>query len=44
VFDAAAQPKEWYVIQGADHNNTYQIGGGGYFRRLIEFIRKALTG
>ncbi|TKS60642.1 MAG: peptidase [Nitrospira sp.] len=43
VFDAATPPKEWYVIQGADHNNTYQVGGGAYFRRLAEFIRKALT-
>ena len=42
VFDAAKPPKEWYVIKGADHNNTYQVGGGPYFRRLAEFIRKAL--
>jgi fermentation-respiration switch protein FrsA (DUF1100 family) len=42
VFDAAPSPKEWYVIQGADHNNTYQIGGVAYFRRLGEFIRQAL--
>jgi hypothetical protein len=43
VFDAAKPPKEWYVIQGADHNNTYQVGGAAYFRRLTEFIRRALT-
>jgi fermentation-respiration switch protein FrsA (DUF1100 family) len=43
VFDAAKTPKEWYVIQGADHNNTYVMGGGAYFRRLAEFIRKALA-
>ncbi|HEU5093322.1 MAG TPA: alpha/beta hydrolase, partial [Nitrospira sp.] len=43
VFDAAKPPKEWYVIQGADHNNTYVMGGGAYFRRLAEFIRKALA-
>ena len=43
VFDAAKSPKEWYVIQGADHNNTYVVGGGSYFRRLGEFIRKALA-
>jgi hypothetical protein len=36
-------PKDWYVIPGADHNNTYEVGGGAYFRRLGEFIRKALT-
>lgn len=43
VFDAANAPKEWYVIQGADHNNTYVVGGGGYFRRIAEFIKKALA-
>ena len=43
VYEAAKPPKEWYVIQGADHNNTYQVGGGAYFRRLAEFIRKAIT-
>ncbi len=43
VFDAAMQPKEWYVIQGADHNDTYQVGGASYFRRLGEFIRRAFS-
>ncbi len=42
VFDAAKPPKEWYVIHGADHNNTYLIGGRAYFRQLGEFIRRAL--
>lgn len=43
VFDAAKQPKEWYVIKGAGHNDAYVIGGGAYFRRLADFIRKALA-
>jgi pimeloyl-ACP methyl ester carboxylesterase len=43
VFDAANPPKDWYAIPGADHNDTYQVGGGTYFRRLGEFIKKALT-
>lgn len=43
VFDAAKPPKEWYVIHGADHNDTYQVGGGPYFRRLADFIRDALA-
>jgi fermentation-respiration switch protein FrsA (DUF1100 family) len=42
VFEAAKPPKEWYVIHGADHNDTYQVGGGPYFRRIAEFIRNAL--
>jgi fermentation-respiration switch protein FrsA (DUF1100 family) len=43
VFEAAVPPKEWYVIQGADHNNTYLVGGAAYFRRLGEFVRKCLA-
>jgi uncharacterized protein len=42
VFQAAKPPKEWYVIHGADHNDTYQVGGGPYFRRIAEFVRNAL--
>ena len=43
VFEAAKPPKDWYVIPGADHNNTYEVGGSAYFRRLGEFIKKALA-
>lgn len=43
VFETAKPPKDWYVIPGADHNNTYEVGGPAYFRRLGEFIKKALA-
>ena len=39
VFEAAKPPKFFYAIPGADHNNTYQVGGAAYFRRLAEFIQ-----
>jgi fermentation-respiration switch protein FrsA (DUF1100 family) len=42
VFEAAKPPKFFYVIPGADHNNTYQVGGAAYFRRWAEFIQMAL--
>ena len=42
VFEAAKPPKFFYVIPGADHNNTYQVGGAAYFRRWAEFIQSAL--
>ena len=44
VFEAAKPPKEWYVIPGAGHNDTYLIGGGLYFRRLTQFIHSVLRG
>lgn len=43
LYDVAKPPKEWYMIPGAGHNDTYEIGGSAYFRRLAEFIRKALS-
>ncbi len=43
VFDAAKPPKWWYAIPGADHNNTYQVGGSVYFRRFADFIQSAIT-
>ena len=38
VFAAAREPKSLYVIEGANHNDTYQIGGRAYFQRLKQFI------
>ena len=42
VFEAAKPPKSFYVILGADHNNTYQVGGAAYFRRWAEFVQTVL--
>ena len=42
VFEAAKPPKWWYTIAGADHNNTYQVGGAPYFRCVAEFVQYAL--
>lgn len=42
VFEAAKPPKSFYVIEGADHNNTYQIGGAVYFLRWAEFTQAAI--
>ena len=42
VFEAAQPPKKWYVIRGADHNNTYQVGGAPYFRQWAEFVQRAI--
>lgn len=42
VFDAAKPPKSFYVIKGADHNNTYYFGGTAYFDRFAEFCEAAI--
>ena len=37
VFEAARAPKSLYLVEGADHNNLYLIGGAPYFQRLKRF-------
>lgn len=41
VFDAAFEPKRFYTIVGAGHNNTHLVGGMAYFRTIKEFIASA---
>jgi fermentation-respiration switch protein FrsA (DUF1100 family) len=38
LFEAASEPKTWYPIHGAGHNDTYLVGGEAYFHRLATFV------
>ncbi len=38
MFEAANEPKRFYTIEGASHNDTYYVGGEPYFDALLEFI------
>ena len=38
LYEAASPPKEFYLIRGAAHNDTYLIGGKDYFAKLKKFI------
>ena len=38
VFDAAPEPKRFFAIPGASHNDTYLVGGEAYWRALREFL------
>ena len=40
LFDAAPEPKAWYSIPVAGHNDTYVTGGDAYFRQLAAFARE----
>lgn len=42
LFEKANQPKEIYPIEGASHNNTWDIGGIEYEQRLLNFFEKNL--
>ena len=38
LFEAARDPKRFYTITGAAHNDTYIVGGEPYFGALADFI------
>ena len=40
LFDRAPQPKSFYSIAGAGHNDTYGVGGAGYWQRWREFVEE----
>lgn len=42
LYDAAADPKTFYTIEGAGHNDTYIMGGRDYFKALDGFITETL--
>ncbi|MBI4401900.1 MAG: alpha/beta hydrolase [Nitrospirae bacterium] len=44
VFDVAREPKSFYLVHGADHNNLYLIGGQPYFQRLKRFAEEVIRG
>ena len=40
LFEAANEPKVFYVIKGAGHNDTYDVGGVAYFDALRAFVNR----
>ncbi len=43
LYETASEPKEFYPIPGAGHNDTYQVAGEEYFARLRSFWERALS-
>ena len=39
LFQAARQPKYFYPIKKAGHNDTYFLGGAAYFKTLAAFVK-----
>ena len=39
LYDAAPEPKHFYEVKGASHNETDSVGGRAYFDALGEFVR-----
>jgi len=38
IFDKAPEPKKFFAIPGANHNDTYVVGGENYFQQIKEFV------
>ncbi len=43
VFDAAPEPKQWYEVLGAEHNDVPFVGGERYFEEIQAFLHKVLS-
>ena len=43
LYDAANEPKRFYAIEGAGHNDTYIAGGNAYFDVLKRFLEDAAS-
>ena len=39
LFEAASEPKQFYEVPGASHNDTYLVGGEAYIEVLRRFVR-----
>jgi pimeloyl-ACP methyl ester carboxylesterase len=42
VFACASEPKEFWLVEGAKHNQSLQIAGDEYRRRVLDFFLKHL--
>jgi uncharacterized protein len=44
LFEAAREPKELMVVDGAAHSDAHALGGEAYERRVLEFLERHLDG
>ena len=40
VFEAAQEPREWYEVEAAGHNDVEPLGGDAYYQRLERFLQR----
>lgn len=43
LFDASPEPKRWYEIGNAGHNDTVRVGGHEYLQRLVRFAKEHVS-
>ena len=42
LFEAAPEPKQLLIVEGAHHNDLSIVGGGKYIDTLAEFVRGSI--
>lgn len=42
LFDSAPQPKNFFEVEGAGHNETWLVGGQSYFEALVRFVQSVV--
>lgn len=40
LFEAAPEPKTFFEVEGAGHNETWLVGGQGYFEAISRFVEE----
>jgi len=40
LFARANEPKRFYAVAGADHNEVAMVGGRSYMQAIDEFLRE----
>ena len=38
LFEAAREPKSFYVVEGANHDDVSEVGGRAHIERLREYM------
>ncbi len=44
LYEAASGPKYFFPVHGAGHNDTYEVGGEEYFKKLCGFAKDEVSG
>jgi fermentation-respiration switch protein FrsA (DUF1100 family) len=44
LYEAANEPKTWFPIPGADHNDLSWVGGKTYLDGIQEFLKQSSIG
>lgn len=44
LYDAAREPKELYVVEGAEHGDARRQGGAAYVERVLTFLGRHMAG